>query len=101
MRIDKHPVLHFEKGRKVQFYFDGRPMTGHEGEAVTAALHANGVMVLSHSLKRRHPRGLFCAIGKCASCMMRVDGQDNVRTCILPLREGMRIETQEGKGRLK
>jgi predicted molibdopterin-dependent oxidoreductase YjgC len=101
MRIENHPILDFKKGKKVSFYFNGNKLTGYEGEAVVAALHANGIKVLSHSLKQKRARGIFCAIGKCASCMMRVNGKDNVRTCILPLEEGMRIESQPGKGELK
>lgn len=100
MRIEEHPVLEFKKGKKVRFFFNGKEMEGHEGEAVTAALHANGVKVLSHSLHRNRNRGLFCAIGKCAACIMRVNGKDNVRTCILPLEENMNIEVQQGMGKL-
>jgi hypothetical protein len=29
---------------------------------------------------------------------MVVDGEANVRTCVTPLREGMRVETQIGAG---
>jgi len=101
MRIKNHPVLDFKKGKKVTFYFNGKELSGYEGEAVVAALHANGIKVLSHSLRHKRPRGLYCAIGKCASCMMRVNGIDNVRTCILPLEQGMKIESQPGKGELK
>jgi hypothetical protein len=32
---------------------------------------------------------------------MVVDGEPNVRTCITLLREGMTVETQEGKGTVK
>jgi hypothetical protein len=31
---------------------------------------------------------------------MVVDGRPNVRVCVTPLREGMRIERQRDKGRL-
>ena len=41
--IEKHPILEFKRGRKVQFFFDGREMEGFEGEPIAAALHANGV----------------------------------------------------------
>lgn len=101
MRIENHPILDFSSGETVKFIFNGRELTGKKGEAVTAALHANGIKILSHSIRHKRERGLFCAIGKCASCMMRVNGQDNVRICILPLEEGMVIESQKGKGELK
>ncbi|WP_417029698.1 2Fe-2S iron-sulfur cluster-binding protein, partial [Cloacibacillus evryensis] len=44
--------------------------------------------------------GFFCAIGKCSSCFMVVDGVPNVRTCVTPLSAGMKVETQRDKGRV-
>ncbi len=100
MRIEKHPILVFEKGPKVKFLFDGKEMEGHEGEPVAAALHAAGVRVLSHSQVHQRPRGFWCAIGNCSSCNMRINGVPNVRSCVEPLKEGMIVETQKGKGDL-
>lgn len=95
-RMEQHPILTFDKGRKVTFTFEGKTLEGYEGESVAAALHANGVRVLHESEVKHRPRGLFCAIGNCSSCMMKVDGVPNVRTCVEPLREGLRVERQEG-----
>ncbi len=97
MRIEKHPVLdNFEKGRVVQFQFDGQSMEGFEGEPIAVALRANGVMIHRYTSRLGHPRGVFCAIGRCTDCVMIVDGQLNVRTCVTPLQEGIKIETQYG-----
>lgn len=101
MRITQHPILRFDRGKELHFTFNGRPMTGFEGETIAAALHAAGVKVLAKSENLHRPRGFFCAIGNCASCQMTVDGEPNVRTCITLLREGMEVESQEGKGRIK
>jgi sarcosine oxidase, subunit alpha len=98
LRIHEHPILTFDKGPPVEFEFDGRKLQGHEGETIAAALHAAGVRVLRHSIKLGRPRGFFCAIGRCSSCLMTVDGVPNVMTCVTPLRAGMRVETQKGKG---
>jgi sarcosine oxidase subunit alpha len=98
VRIREHPILDFDKGPLVEFELDGRRLEGHEGESIAAALHASGVRVLRHSIKLERPRGFFCAIGRCSSCLMTVDGVPNVMTCITPLRRGMKIETQRGKG---
>jgi hypothetical protein len=99
MRIDEHPILgKFEKERKVQFTFDGQPMEGYEGEPIAVALRSHGVMVHRYTTKRNDPRGVFCAIGRCTDCIMVVDGVPNVRTCVEPLREGMVVQTQVGKG---
>lgn len=101
MRITKHPILAFERGREVEFTFDGKKMKGYEGEPISAALRDNGVRVLSHSKKLHRARGFYCAIGNCSSCLMMVDGKPNVRVCTEKLREGAMVETQAGRGDLK
>ncbi len=100
MRITSHPILNFSKGKKVCFTFDGQELSGYEGETIAAALHGAGIRVLSHSPEKQRPRGFFCAIGNCSSCMMEVNGVPNVKVCVEPLRAGMVIKTQSGKGRI-
>ena len=94
MRIDKHPILEFNRKKKVTIYYEDQPIGAYEGESITAALHAAGITTLSESVTYHRPRGLYCAIGKCASCIMEVDGIPNVRTCIVPVEEGMKIKPQ-------
>ena len=101
MRIENHPILEFPVRETVKFIFDGREVEGLAGEPIAAALHAAGVRTLRRSSRFHRPRGLFCAIGNCSSCLMTVDGIPNVRICVEPLRAGMRVETQEGKGKLQ
>ena len=87
-RIEEHPILgKQEKGRLVTFYFDGKELTGYEGEPIAAALKAQG---------EHKPRGIFCAIGRCTDCVMVVNGKPNIRTCVTPLEEGMKVQTQYG-----
>ena len=100
MRVNRHPILDFPAKEEVVFYFNGEEVRGLADEPIAAALHAAGVRTLRHSPRYHRPRGLFCAIGNCSSCLMTVDGTPNVRICVEPLRAGMRVETQEGKGRL-
>lgn len=96
-RIEDHPILGVpEKGREVTFSFDGRELKGMEGEPIAVALKANGVMIHRYTRKEHKPRGIFCAIGRCTDCVMVVDGKPNVRTCVTPLAEGMKIQTQDG-----
>ncbi|MGN0484300.1 MAG: (2Fe-2S)-binding protein [Lachnospiraceae bacterium] len=98
-RVKEHPILGtYEKGEKVTFYYNGKEMEGYAGETVAAALMAAGVKVHRHTAKLHQPRGIFCAIGRCTDCVMIVDGEPNVRTCITPLKAGMQVETQEGLG---
>ena len=96
--IAKHPILEFHHGEKVNFSFDGKEMEGFAGEPIAMALHANGVRIYRITPEKKRSRGFFCAIGKCSSCFMVVDGVPNVRTCVTPLKSGMNVETQRGKG---
>ncbi len=98
MRVNQHPILSFDTKEEITFTFNGKPMKGMMGDTIASALHANGVKKLSESIHLKRPRGFYCAIGNCASCNMIVDGKPNVRTCITPLKEGMRVEFQHGKG---
>ena len=98
MRIEQHPILQFDRGERVTFYYNGQPMEGYTSETVAAALHAAGVRKLHDSGGLHRPRGLFCAIGNCSSCFMRVDGEPNVRICVTMVRDGMHVDEQEGKG---
>ena len=98
MRIENHPVLDFGERKTVSFTFDGKELSGYENEPIAAALHAAGIREISHSIEKHRPRGLYCAIGNCSSCMMVVNGESNVRICLEPLKQGMVVETQKGKG---
>ena len=93
-RLQEHPILEFKRGKEVTIYFNGKPIKAYEGETVAAALYAAGVRVFTRSFRWHRPRGFFCAIGKCSSCMMEVDGVPNVRVCKVYVRDGMQIRTQ-------
>ncbi len=98
--IVEHPILKFERGQKVKFDFEGQELEGYENEPIAAALHAAGIKVLSYSEKRNRPRGFFCAVGKCSSCLMEVNGRANVMVCMEPLKAGMHVRRQKGKGKI-
>ena len=48
------------------------------------ALLAAGRRTFRRTTQRNEPRGVFCALGRCTDCVMIVDGQPNVRTCVTP-----------------
>jgi predicted molibdopterin-dependent oxidoreductase YjgC len=95
--LKEHPILDFKRGEKVKFVFEGKEIEGYEGIPIAAALHAAGVKVLSYSEKYDRPRGFFCAVGKCSSCLMEVDGRPNVMVCMEPLKAGMKVKRQKGQ----
>ena len=98
MRIEDHPILgKTERRERITLKVDGAAVPAFEGEAIAAALIASGRRVFRYTAKRREPRGVFCALGRCTDCMMIVNGQPNVRTCVTPARAGMVIQTQVGR----
>jgi predicted molibdopterin-dependent oxidoreductase YjgC len=98
-RVEYHPILGSpETPSEITIYVDGKPCTAREGEMLAAALLANNISVFRHTRRFQKPRGIFCGIGRCTDCMMIVDGIPNVRTCVTPARDGMKLETQQGLG---
>jgi len=100
MRINEHPILSFERGEKISFFYNGQEIEAYTSETIAAALHAAGVRKLGESPELHRPRGLFCAIGNCASCFMIVDGKPNKRVCVIKVKPGMHVKEQKGKGNL-
>ena len=80
---------------KVRIRFEDKVLECRPDTTVAVALWEKGVRHLSHSPKYGRPRGVTCARGHCTACLMRVDRTPNVRTCELPVREGMQIERQD------
>lgn len=97
MRVIEHPILEELKDqKKATLYYNGKPIEAVEGEPIAAALMNAGIRVFRTTAKRHEPRGIFCAIGRCTDCMMIVDGIPNTRTCVTAVKDGMRVEKQEG-----
>jgi len=98
-RVSTHPILGPLTGTAgVRLTFDGRPLLARAGEPLAAALVAAGVRVFRTMPQDGEPRGPFCMVGRCSDCLVVVDGTPNVRACVTPVREGMRVETQHGLG---
>ena len=100
MRISDHPIIDFARGKPIRFTFNGAIIPAYDNETIAVALHAAGIRNLSRSLQKSRPRGFYCAIGNCSSCMMVVDGEANVKTCITLAKDGMVVKSQDGKGEL-
>jgi len=94
MRLEKHPILKFKRKKEITFFYEGQAIIAYEDEPIAAALLAAGITTLSESFRFHRARGFFCAIGKCASCVMEVDGVSNIRTCIVPAKYGMKVKKQ-------
>jgi sarcosine oxidase subunit alpha len=83
-----------EPSGALTFEFNGKLVTARPGDTVASALYRSGQRIFTRSFKYHRPRGLLCLAGKCPNCLMNVDGTPNVRTCMTPVRAGMRVTHQ-------
>jgi len=91
-------LVGIERGRALSFLVDGTEVRAYEGESIAAALVASGRRFTRWTARTGEPRGYFCGMGVCQDCLVTVDGLPNVRACVTPVRDGMRVESQRGLG---
>ncbi|WP_294624755.1 (2Fe-2S)-binding protein [uncultured Bilophila sp.] len=79
----------------VHITFDGQAMEVPAGISVAAAVlgHAHAGHTCEHPVDGS-PRAPYCLMGVCFECLMEIDGEPNVQSCLVPVREGMDIKRQ-------
>jgi predicted molibdopterin-dependent oxidoreductase YjgC len=75
---------------------DGRPHTARDGDTVAATLFAAGLAACRTTPVTGAPRGPWCMMGVCFDCLVVIDGKPNQQGCMIPVRDGMKIERQQG-----
>ena len=80
------------RGPVVALSVDGQSLEAFAGESLAAALWVSGRRVLRQSPRAGTPRGVFCMMGACQECLVRVDGR-RALACQVPVRADMRVET--------
>jgi D-hydroxyproline dehydrogenase subunit gamma len=83
-------------GGDLTIWFDDRPIPVRAGNSVAVALLAAGIVSTRTTPVSGAPRGPYCMMGACFECLAVVDGRANVQTCMMPVRDGMRIQRQDG-----
>jgi heterodisulfide reductase subunit A-like polyferredoxin/coenzyme F420-reducing hydrogenase delta subunit/bacterioferritin-associated ferredoxin len=94
-RIFSHPILAPLPMEKIDFTFNGTPLKARKGEVISSALYAAGIPVLGHHRKDGGPQGIFCVNGQCSQCTVVADGRP-VKSCMTPVRPGMKVQSCEG-----
>lgn len=84
-------------GGDVVISVDGARVTAQAGDTVAAALLAAGLTPTRTTPVSGAPRAPYCMMGVCFECLVTVDDIGNRQGCLIPVREGMRVETQNGK----
>jgi D-hydroxyproline dehydrogenase subunit gamma len=85
------------EARAVSVVIDGRPVAATEGELLAAVLLRTPPFAARTTPVSGSPRAPYCLMGVCFDCLAVVDGTASVQTCLLPVRDGMRVERQAGR----
>jgi sarcosine oxidase, subunit alpha len=85
--------------KTVRFSFDGRMLTGLEGDTLASALIANGIHLMGRSFKYHRPRGVLSAGAEEPNALMQVSRdsaryQPNVRASVQEIFDGLRASSQ-------
>jgi len=86
-----------ESGTTLSFTVDGQPIRARTGDTVAAAMLAAGIDHCRTTPVSGAPRAPYCLMGVCFDCLVTIDGIGSRQGCLVPVREGMAVETQLGK----
>ena len=86
-----------EAGAGVAITVDGKRVACRAGDTVAAALIAADIDHCRTTPVTGAPRAPYCLMGVCFECLVSVDGVGSRQGCLVPVREGMAVETQIGK----
>jgi D-hydroxyproline dehydrogenase subunit gamma len=80
----------------VPLTFNNKPLHVPLCASVAAALFAAGVRRFRESPVSGGGRAPYCMMGTCFECLLDIDGVPNRQACMVPLKAGMVIRTQDG-----
>jgi sarcosine oxidase subunit alpha len=86
-----------DAGATLTFTVDGKPVRARSGDTVAAAMLAAGIRHCRTTPVTGAERAPYCLMGVCFDCLVTVDGVGSRQGCLVPVREGMKVETQDGK----
>lgn len=86
-----------DTGTAVTLEVDGQPIRARTGDTVAAAMLAAGLDHCRTTPVTGAPRAPYCLMGVCFDCLVTIDGVGSRQGCLVPVREGMTVETQLGK----
>jgi predicted molibdopterin-dependent oxidoreductase YjgC len=86
-----------DAGETVSLKIDGKPIHARAGDTVAGAMLAAGVDRFRTTPVTESPRAPYCLMGVCFDCLVTIDGVGSRQACLVPVREGMAVETQLGK----
>lgn len=84
------------EGAPVRIWFNDAPLDVPAGRSVAAALFAAGVRRFRATPVSGEARAPYCMMGACFECLVEIDGVPSRQSCLVAVRDGMRVRSQEG-----
>jgi D-hydroxyproline dehydrogenase subunit gamma len=79
---------------------EGREVRVPVGASAAVAVLAAGLPGIGTSPVNGYARPPYCMMGVCYDCLAEIDGVANQQSCMVEVREGMRIRRQTARRRL-
>ena len=76
---------------------DGKEISARIGDTVATAMLAAGIGRFRTTPVSGAARAPYCLMGVCFDCLVTIDGVGSRQACLVPVRDGMAVETQLGK----
>jgi NADH dehydrogenase/NADH:ubiquinone oxidoreductase subunit G len=92
-------IITATKRPAIELHVDGRPIEAHEGDTLAIALLSAGIAAFRHTPVSGEPRAPLCLMGVCFDCLVEVDGRQNVQSCMIEARPGMKVRLPTGARR--
>ena len=87
--------------KQVTWLLEGQPQQANAGESLAIALMGTGLTAFRTTPVTGAERGPFCLMGVCFECLVEVDGQQNIQSCMVQVREGMQVRLQHRARKLE
>ena len=94
-RLPTNPVTD-KPGQTVTVYVDDQPVEMHPNDTAAAAVLTSGFGYGRTTTVSNSARAPYCMMGVCFECLVEIDGVPNRQSCLIPVRDGMSIRSQEG-----
>lgn len=95
------PIDPMSEKRAVTLQVEGKSIVARAGDTLAIAMLNAGVTPFRQTLVSGKPRAPLCLMGVCFDCLVEVDGQQNVQSCMLEVQDGMQVHLQHGARHLE
>lgn len=84
------------KNQVISLQVDGQIIKARAGETLAMAMLNANQTPFRYTPISGAPRSPLCLMGVCFECLVEVDGQQNVQSCMVDVRDAMVVRLQKG-----